>query len=127
MYYRFAFRAKTTDTQRWVYGYYVLETFGARIYDPIKRNVYCVDQETVGQCTGLRDKNKKWIYEGDIIESPNGTERRKVYWDDAALGWNCLDAFGSQSRLIKDMACIGWHAIGNIHDNPELMEVELDE
>ena len=93
-----------------------------------------VDPETVGEYTGMPDKNGKRIFEGDIVRHHNGNpytdsdniELGKVYWDEKYCGWRrtsngafhhgCVDTY----RMSPD--CV-YEVIGNIHDNPELMEV----
>ena len=81
--------------------------------------------DDVEQCTGLRDKNGKLIYEGDIVHyvkhTPmgiGGDRYAKVFWWDNIQGFaietNCGDYYGLQDYEIE--------VVGNIHENPELLE-----
>jgi uncharacterized phage protein (TIGR01671 family) len=65
------------------------------------------------QFTGLKDKNGKEIYEGDIVRCPDGWIGT-VYWDNDNLQWWAKDH--KLSELNKP------EVIGNIYENPELLE-----
>lgn len=87
-----------------------------------------VKPETVGQFTGLTDKNGKKIFEGDIVQY-YGTYALEVYmenghtkirWFDTVTNSVCKDMFfGYDPDAYGEC-----EVIGNIHDNPELMEVK---
>lgn len=80
----------------------------------VLREVY---PETVGEYTGLTDKNGKKIFEGDFIRSNSGRGYIEYYPNDCAF--DVVDDHGFL-WLISEMSNI--EVIGNIHDNPELLE-----
>ena len=84
-----------------------------------------VDPTTVGQYTGLKDKNGKRIFEGDICRNTRTGEIVSVKWHGTMAGyvWNKRRADGflfDFGELFR--ACVKYEVIGNIHDNPELLK-----
>lgn len=80
-----------------------------------------VNPETIGQFTNLYDKNKKEIYEGDILKVPYTQERIEVRFVRGVFAflWNGdLDDEAPINAPTQEWA----EVIGNIHDNPELLK-----
>jgi uncharacterized phage protein (TIGR01671 family) len=88
--------------------------------------VYCVevDPETVGEYTGLPDKNGKEIFEGDIAEVTSCMD--EVYMAEVMFNhmeWELCDVDGGISIHDQIIECKKMvEIIGNIHDNPELLK-----
>ena len=121
------FRGKNAKGE-WEYGVPLITGLNSEIAYITPANSYdCrVDIDTVGQYTGLTDKNGKKIFDGDILVFCKGaTHPIKVYYD--GLGWKFLrngkrieDAF--ECNIISHIQSC--EIIGNIHDNPELLKGE---
>ena len=144
------FRGKREDNGDWVYGSFIPDLcevyYGDKLNGFIKpfgktkeeRLMVEVDRKTVGQYTGLTDKNGTKIFEGDIIqieqyEKP-GSRPCTIYFGeytdaDSVFDYPYIgfyvrtpDGCGNIGALLSDG--FEYEVIGNIHDNPELMEVE---
>lgn len=116
------FRGQQKDTKIWVYGsviqcagiwYIYNENESFRMpQDPDFENSFIeIIPETIGQFTGLYDKNGKEIYEGDILKGGIYLSY-EVKWDYEDNGWN----------VKNDDIRKHYEIIGNIHENPELLE-----
>ena len=122
----------------WKYGFLSIEPKGLVIKEPYKNessNMWHIDADTVGQCTGLKDENGKKIFEGDILKADvfKNLKRYKAVWTveykERFSQGNGYYFYGKNRRFnvrATQSTIINTHAtvIGNLHDNPELIEVE---
>ena len=110
------FRGKRVDNGKWTEGYFfkswdkVFLLWGMTGDCP---NMEEVVPETVGQFTGLTDKNGKKIFEGDIVESPHGTQG-VVEWQNAECAF--LVNIGDDWQTMDDCP---YEVVGNIYDKEE--------
>lgn len=118
------FRGKAEIGGNWVYGDLIHRLGGATIgtVDSNGLHELYVSEDTVGQYTGLTDKNGTKIFEGDIILYNNTNEYGCIEYDKddgmfVAKFDTCCVNFGLEYST-------SFEVIGNIHDNPELLEVE---
>ncbi len=140
------FRGKSADNGEWVEGFYFCMTHpdnrhthhfiiplnvdiskGTQI-DKIQIEVI---PETVGQYTGLTDKNGKKIFEGDILRKAYYPEKDTVVeYFDGSYRFKYIRTFGRSIKGEYSYLCFIQSAvlelkvIGNIFDNPELLEVQ---
>lgn len=138
------FRGKSPVINEWVEGFLVLTRVGGKEIPTIitlddltktltEKRWFQVIPETVGQYTGLTDKNGKKIFEGDIVRHynynpyaiPSIIEKGVVYWDEEYCGWrrtsNGAFHHGKIDTYRMSHDCV-YEIIGNIHDNPEIVE-----
>lgn len=117
------FRGKRIDNDEWTLGFYFREagSFIKELPSSVTTQVHLVDPDTVGQYTGLKDRNGKMIFEGDIVEARDIDEKhiapivfRERFFVFDESGFVRLGIGTYKSKLFK--------IIGNIHDNPELLE-----
>lgn len=130
------FRGKRIDNDEWVEGAFLNDRDGSFYICPAVSDIsyedssnrrrigywYKVDQSTVGQFTGLTDKNGKRIFEWDIIRKTNEGRHARIFTADIRTSF-CTNEkvyYGPCDYLIESCE---YEIIGNIHDNPELLEV----
>ena len=108
------FRSKRVDNDEWVYGFLVKMWGQYHIIDQNDENsAYMIKPKTVGQFTGLCDKNGKKIFDGDIVESPNGTQGF-IEWQNAECAF--LVNIGDDWQTMDDCP---YEVVGNIYDKGE--------
>ena len=138
---RYLFKAKCFE--KWHIGNIVKEPDGLYIRD-IKENVmaYIDDESTICQCTGLKDKNGKLIWENDILDGftypymSDGVHNYyvEVCWCDNVPSFGIYTQKYPESKvagisagmteLMEDWNQNDWEVVGNIFDNKELLESE---
>ena len=123
-------KSKSINKGEWIYGSFVEDTDLNTCCIRDKSLVYeLVDRETVGQYTGLTDKNGKKIFEGDIVEFTNKFTHKKGRAEIVfeAFKWKYSGCYYGGNPIVWlciDDTSIEYEVIGNIHDNPELLEIE---
>ena len=143
---RYLYRAKRMDNGEWVEGFLFPlcydnifrwcignEPLSPNDYSELygyNREWFYIDESTICQCTGLKDEDGKKIFEGDIVgyidctSTENGYSehycRGRVAWDEETASFQVTERLSAESYEVLDREC---NVLGNIFDNPELLEV----
>jgi uncharacterized phage protein (TIGR01671 family) len=132
------FRGKRKDNGEWAYGFYIRTMAFEYIYcydrEEFSDSVFtyhAIVPETVGQYTGLKDKDGRRIFEGDILRQTDGivTHTISVRWCNERCGF-AYDYTPSRYAPHKGVMTLSMYhfcpeeheIIGNIHDAPELLK-----
>ena len=135
-------RGKRKDNGEWIEGHFTrLDDNSAAIIPHIYGyGEVEVGEDTLGECTGLLDKNGKLIFEGDIVKGrAYSSEWRGVivwisviagfgvrYWPrETPTAWENSSILKQMTRGKKDEFAA--EIVGNIHDNPELLKFAIGE
>lgn len=126
---RYLFRGKRIDNDEWVEGYlsypFCTKKGNESYYFYAKDSLvfFCrcvVDASTICQCTGLKDKNGNLIWENDIVKINNSKANTVVAFRDFEIICTIPNEKYYKHRLEYDTE---YEIVGNVFDNPELLEV----
>lgn len=126
---RYLCKAKRLDNGEWVFGdlvhsvYKIGDTCVGQYGNEV--GMHEVDQSTICQCTGLKDKNGKLIWENDIARDKHGNFY-KAFWQNNyyQFSWICVksDVFPIGAKWdLWSIKSFEIEVIGNLFDNPELL------
>ena len=127
---RYLYRAKRTDNGEFIEGLLTIMWGQFHIINPDDENAaYPIDESTICRCTGKNDVYGKLIFEHDIVafldaySTGNGWSEQsclgEVCWDDETLSFQVTERLSAESYEVLEECKV----IGNIFDNPELLEV----
>lgn len=128
---RYLFKAKFDDSDRWVKGqlvevndtYLIIPNHASKILAGwfSTSNIIEVKKDTICRCTGREDKNGKLIWENDIVKINNSKVNTLITFRDFEIICTIPNEKYYKHRLEYDTE---YEVIGNIFDNPELLESE---
>ena len=128
---RYLFKAKRLDTHDWILGFLSMHKTGKYFIRPIGGSASSseeVEKNTICQCTGLKDKNGKLIWENDIMVAhlddayPEDETYIRILWYESGF---CSKEKGSEDiSPIDKFDQEHFEVCGNIFDNPEFSESE---
>jgi uncharacterized phage protein (TIGR01671 family) len=135
------FKAKRIDNGKWIEGYYTECSGKAFVGIDISSmfEIFCapvikwfrVNPKTLCQFTGLCDKNGKRIWENDILMAhldesyPEDATYETIEW--GMSGWVTREAGSTDRQYLDKFDLEHFEVVGNIFDNPELLQEESDE
>lgn len=138
---RYLFRAKRKDNGEWTIGFYFCMTHDdgrhthhfiiplgtdLSLGTPIEKIQVEINSSTLCQCTGLKDKNGNMIWENDVVNCPSEKCYGYIKWNESEAGFY-FNVLLEDGRLEEECICDYqdcMEVIGNIFDNPELLESE---
>lgn len=142
---RYLFRGKRIDTGEWVYGLPSCDEDGEieeiEVWSEDDINFYSVDPETICQCTGLKDRNGKLIFENDIVKDLFSDTAAPIRYGSYQSCFDStkvehvgfyVDWSGKYNKNYKKdlgywIHMVDAEIIGNAIDNPELLEGNHDD
>lgn len=133
---RYLFRAKRLYNGQWVQGFICKKKYKSNKFyiscfhdKDDNEQFFAIDPDTICQCTGLKDKNGRVIWENDIVaywdsySTESGLAEAdcigKVVWDDETISFQVTNRLSAESYEVLGDEC---SVIGNVFDNPELLE-----
>lgn len=122
----FKFRGLNVANGEWSYGSLVIVDDNFHILEDEETTTHDynrVDEETVGQFTGLHDKLGNEVYEGDLLSRNIGLTYQ-VYWNNNESDFNMKNTSWADDDFPMNFYNVEgrFEVIGNIHDNPELVK-----
>ncbi len=124
------FRGFSIFNDDWVYGYVIKMNENYYILQELEGYKYkVVDKNSIGQYTGLKDKDGKEIYEGDILKYKRNDiseENFKLYWNEEESAFYLQNILypNDDDIAVKYYRIENFEIIGNIFENKELLETE---